>query len=451
VKKKNDQESEFLKESLKQRPLNRRKLLRRMLLTVLMAVIFGTVASVTIILLEPLISERLYPEEEPPQELIIIPEDIIEEEILPEDMIADEREMQEIQQAQEGENNSELDNDDHIREIAAEVIEEQVFGIEEYLSINEALLEIAREARKSLVTVTGLTSDINMLLTPFESRDQTTGIIVGSTAREVMVLANIITIRNADIIVISFANGRQYQAEIKRYDRETGLAILSIRRIEMDANTLQVMQVIELGNSSSMLVTGTPIIAIGRVVANSESTSYGYITSAGNPLNLVDSSYKMLTTDIYGSTNASGILINMQGQVIGIINNNYNTVDARNIVSAIGISELKKLIETMCNNIEKPYFGIIGMDVTMEAHEVLGVPLGTYVREVRLDTPAMEAGIQSGDIIVKVDEAEITGYFSFVSALFTYRSQQTALITVMRQGPDRYLEFKFEVVLESLE
>jgi serine protease Do len=446
-----DQDTEYLKESLKQRPLNRKKLLRRMLITVLMAVIFGTVASVTIILLEPLINERLYPEEEQPQEMIFFPEDIVEEEILPEDMIADEREMHEIQLAQEAENNPPPDeelNDDHIRKIANEIVMQNKYvGVEEYISINDALLGIAREARKSLVTVTGLTSDINWINMAFESRGQTSGVIVGSTAREFMILANISSIRNADTIIVTFINGVQVPVEIKRYDRVTGLGILSVQRSELGAGTIQAINVIELGNSSSVLVTGTPIIALGRINTNTESICYGYITSANGTLSLVDASYKLLTTDIYGSTNASGILINMSGQVLGIVDNSHNTIDARNIVSAIGISELKKLIETMCNDLEKPFMGITGVDVTLEAHEILGMPRGAYITVVQVDTPAMLARIQSGDIIVKVDDTEITNFHGFVAALFKYQPGDTVLMTLMRQGPDGYVEFETEVEL----
>ena len=58
-------QSGFMKETIKQRPINRRKLLRRTLITALMAVIFGLVACFTFLLLEPIISKHLYPEEEP--------------------------------------------------------------------------------------------------------------------------------------------------------------------------------------------------------------------------------------------------------------------------------------------------------------------------------------------------------------------------------------------------
>lgn len=445
----NNQDSEFLKERIKQRPLNRRKLIRRMLLTILMAVIFGTVASVTIILLEPIISERLYPEEEQP-ELIIFPEDFIEEEILPEDMIADEREMQEIQQALEAENNPQdvpIIDDDHIRQIASDLIENQKAGIDELISINNALLEISNEVRKSLVTVTGLTAEINLFNNPFENRVKTTGAIFFDEGRELLILANIVPILNSDTIILSFTDGKQYPAEIKRYDRETGLAILSVLKSVMDRTTLDTVKPIETGNSSAMSIIGTPVIAVGRIVGNADSTCYGYITSITDHPPVVDAKYRILFTDIYGSTNAAGIIVNLQGQVIGIVDTSNNTSDARNIVSAIGITELRRLIATMSNDRDKPYIGIYGVDVTSEAHEIQGVPRGAFIGEVSIDSPAMHAGLQSGDIITKMGGIDVLSFLSYVNILFDYRPEQVVTMTVMRQGPDGYRELEIEVVV----
>ena len=63
--------SDFMKETIKQRPLNRKKLVRRTIITAAMAVIFGLVACVTFLLLEPVISNKLYPEEEPKQVVFV--------------------------------------------------------------------------------------------------------------------------------------------------------------------------------------------------------------------------------------------------------------------------------------------------------------------------------------------------------------------------------------------
>ena len=448
-------DEQFLKEKIKQRPLNRRRLLRRMLITVLMAVLFGTVASVTILLMQPIISEYLYPVDDEP-EWINFPEDIIEEEILPEDMIADEREMQELQMAQEAENNpppapTEFVDYDLVRRIAEDVANKKEFGINEYIAINRALNEVGREAQKSLVTVTGVTADINWINNVFESRIQTIGTIVWDTGREFLILANINLIRNADSIMLTFANGLQYPADVRQYDRTTGFAILSISHNMLSPGTLSSAQVIELGNSSVLVAKGMPTMAVGRIINNVNSVCVGTVTSASTNIHRVDATYKLLTTDIYSSTNASGILINLRGQLIGIIDNSNNTSDARNVLSAIGINELKKLIEVMMNNEKKPYLGIYGIDVTAEAHEVLGVPRGAYVTEVLLDSPAMIGGLQSGDIIVRIGEADITTYVGLVNTLFDYKPEQTIRLTIKRQGVEDYREIVLEIIAGALE
>ena len=69
----NQDNTDFMKETIKQRPINRRKLVRRTLLTAAMAVVFGMVACFTFLLLEPVISNRLYPEEEP-QTVVLVEE-----------------------------------------------------------------------------------------------------------------------------------------------------------------------------------------------------------------------------------------------------------------------------------------------------------------------------------------------------------------------------------------
>ena len=154
-----------------------------------------------------------------------------------------------------------------------------------------------------------------------------------------------------------------------------------------------------------------------------------------------------MTTDIYGSSNASGILINLKGQIIGIIDMSYNSSDIKNLVSAIGITELKKVIETLSNDSDIAYFGVYGTDVTQEANEELGVPFGAYITEIDMDSPAMNAGIQSGDVIVQVQETEIKNYQNLVKALLLEEPEKTLPIKIMRQGPDGYIEMEVSVIL----
>ena len=230
-------------------------------------------------------------------------------------------------------------------------------------------------------------------------------------------------------------------------DHNTGYAVLAISKDTMKSGTLSMAKAVSLGTSGGSSLVGVSVIAIGRPMGTDGSMCYGMITSVSGNVELPDSSYKYMTTDIYGSSSASGILINLRGQVLGMIDMTYNAPDMKNIISAIGISDLKKVMESLSNDKDIAYFGVYGVDVTGEANEEMQVPYGAYITEIDMDSPAMTAGIQSGDVIVRIDETEITNYQDLVKTLFFYEPEDEVKITFMRQGPDGYTEMETDAVL----
>lgn len=430
-----NQESDFMKETIKQRPLNRRKLVRRTIITAAMAVIFGMVACFTFLLLEPVISNRLYPEEEP--ETVVFVEEIEENEILPEDMIADESEMQpEVTEPP-------VLEDEQIEQ----VLSEMELGTEDYLSLINEMNKTAKAVQKSIVTVVGVTSDVSWLDNEYENEGVVSGVVVADNGRELLVLANIKSIKDAETLKVGFSDNTEYEAVIKKKDNNTGFAVISIPKNVMKETTILIAAPVELGSSLGSTLVGTPIIALGRPVGTDGSICYGNVTSTGNTVEIPDSNYKYMTTDIYGSNNASGIIINLKGQVVGMIDAAYNPSDMKNMISAVGISELKKAMQSLSNDKDIAYLGVYGIDVTREANEEMEVPYGAYILETDMDSPAMIAGIQSGDIIVGIGERAITKYAELVEALLTYEPEVTVTVKLMRQGPDGYMEMEVEVTL----
>lgn len=431
---KNQDHSDFMKETIKQRPLNRRKLVRRTLLTAAMAVIFGMVACFTFLLLEPVISNKLYPEEEP--EIIEFVEESREDEILPEDMIVDDSQMQ-----PEPTQPPALED-----EQIAQVLSEMKLGVEDYLSLFAGIREVAREVRKSIVTVVGVTPDVGWLDNEYENEGAVSGIVVADNGIELLILADVSSIEDAQSLEVAFQDGEIYQATLMKKDNNTGLAVISIAKTKIKSTTLEMAVAANLGTSGSSLV-GIPVIALGRPMGTEGSLCYGNITSTGNVIRLPDSNYKLMTTDIYGSSSASGVLINLRGQVVGIIDMSKNSPDLSNLISAVGISDLKKLVESLSNDKDIAYFGVYGVDVTESANEELGVPLGAYITEIDMDSPAMNAGIQSGDVILKWNDMEIESYQDLVSTLLSEEPEKTVSITLMRQGPEGYTEMETTAVL----
>lgn len=434
----NQDNTDFMKERIKQRPLNRKKLIRRTLITAAMAVVFGMVACFTFLLLEPVISNRLYPEEEP--QTVVFVEETEENEMLPEDMIADDSQMQSEP------TEPPVLEDEQIAQVLSEMEFELELDVEDYISLLQGVEDVAKEARKSLVTVVGVTSDVGWLDNVYENEGAVSGVVVADNGKELLILANISSIKEAQSLKVAFADGEEYQAAIKRKDNNTGLAVIAIPKTSIRSTTLEMATAVTLGTSGNGLV-GSPVIALGRPVGTEGSLCFGNVTSTGNAIRLPDSNYKYMTTDIYGSSSASGVLINLKGQVVGIIDMSYNSSDIKNLVSAVGISELKKVVESLSNDSDIAYFGVYGVDVTEEANQELKVPFGAYITEIDMDSPAMDAGIQSGDVITAIMGTEVKSYQDLVRALLSEQPEKELSIELMRQGPEGYTEMKVDAVL----
>lgn len=424
---------DFMKEQIKERPLNKKKLLRRTALTAAMAVLFGFIACLTVLVLEPVFSNWLYPEE--PAENITFPPET--EEILPEDMALDDEEL-------EHENEEETETPQNV--IAPVEIDE----LDIYRGIYKRLQDLTGEVAKCLVTVTGVTSDTDWFDNPYESKGQTTGVIAANNSKEYFVLADMQAVKAVETISVTFCDGTSAQAEIKMSDPITGLSVLSIDKKEVGTETLDRIETAVFGSSNYASLTGSPVIALGSPTGVSGSVVYGTVTSSGNVLHTVDSRYKLITTDIYGSSRSTGVLVNLQGQIVGIVNQNYSDGEMENVIAALGISELKETIERLSNGKSQPYLGIYGTDVTDEIHQKLKVPYGAYVTEIEMDSPAMQAGIQSGDVIVSLSGRTVGNYEEYMEALSDCTPASTVNITLMRKHQEDYKAMSFQMTLGEL-
>ncbi|MCD7725365.1 MAG: S1C family serine protease [Clostridiales bacterium] len=419
-------QSDFLREKIKQKPVNKKKLLRRTLITVIMAVVFGLVACITFLVLEPVISNRLYPEEEAQE--VEFPEETVTEEMKPEDMLVQDEAVEEPVQA-------ELE-DEQIEELLSQV----QFELEDYQTLYTELAQLATTASRSVVTVTGVTSDVDWFNDIYENAESASGVIVANNGKSILILVSAGTLHGADSIVVTFCDQAQVEAEIVQRDQTTGLAVLSVSLLSIEEETMDVIDIAELGSSNSNNLLGTPVIALGSPLGTSGSVCYGVITSTGTVIDQPDSAYKLITTDIYGSRNATGVLVNLKGMVVGVIDSANADGDMENLLRAYGISELKKTIEKMSNNQERAYMGVHGADVPQAAVSESDMPAGAYIKEIEMDSPAMAAGIQSGDVVTQVDGVPITTYAELLNMLYNAAPEDVMTITLVRQGREMNVE-----------
>jgi serine protease Do len=428
----------FISEKIKQRPINRRKLLRRTIITFFLAIVFGIVACFTFLFLQPVFSDRLYPEAEP--EEISFPEENIQNELTPEEMFADDKEIAQIEAE-----TLEASQKDQIEAAIASY----TFDVTDYSQMMASIKAVASDVAKSMVKVTAVSNDTNWFSESFESSGSTSGVIIANNGTNYYIVVPTAPIAEAESIKVTFFDGAIAAAEVSLSDDITGLSVISVRRALLTEATREKVLTSTLGSSNAGSLTGMPVIAAGSPLGIQDSIAYGIVTSEKTALGLEDSYYKLLTTDIYGSTLGSGVLTNLNGQVIGIIDMSYNTEDLQNHICAIGITELKSLFEDLSNGRPRAYMGIHGTTIPTAIQQSENIPAGAYITQTELNSPAMMAGIQSGDIITNIAGSEIASYEQLVSRLAQCSPDDIITVTVLRQAPNDYVELELEITLTS--
>ena len=182
------------------------------------------------------------------------------------------------------------------------------------------------------------------------------------------------------------------------------------------------------------------MIAVGSPLGSNYSILTGNITATNNSVSTLDASFTIFTTDIVGSTNGSGVLLNLRGQVVGLIMQDYGSKGEENTLTALSISELKEIIELLSNDQNIGYLGLKVSTVTSDIEKEYELPRGVYIKYVEMDSPALAAGLQNGDVIVSLDDNKIVTVEQYQQYIRKLPAGTTLKIGIMRQGNEGYTE-----------
>lgn len=423
-KKELEQASEysFIKEKIKERPKNKKKIALQWGGFLAGAVIFGAIASLVMAIMTPWLEEMMYGKEEP--EVVTIPKD---------ELSSSETTITPTQTPVP------------TQEPVVNVVEKNL-ETKDYINLYSQIYHVADNVKNSLVTVVGVSNNVDWLNNPYENEGQASGIVVADNGQEILILTDKSVIENVEEINVSFADGATAPAVQKKYDGNTGLAILAVERKNVKSESLSNILPITLGNSK-LVQLGTPVLAVGSPLGSTESVLSGNITSLKTVSNTEDVSYPLIRTDMLGSASGNGVLLNFNGEVVGIFTRELSGSSENGTITAYAISELKGIIERLSNNLGITYLGVRCREVTEEDQKTYNMPKGVGITNVAMDSPAMACGIQSGDIIVEIEGKEITTQREFENAISAYEPEQIISITAMRMGAEGYVEVKFDATL----
>lgn len=317
------------------------------------------------------------------------------------------------------------------------------FSIDDYQKIQMQLYGIGSQSNKSMVTITSVESRKDWFDTSYEQEGKGSGTIIADRRGKLWILTEKKVIKKASSIYVTFFNDAVASAELVKYDGNTGLALLTVSKDALDADTLSEIQVMETGDTN-MVHKGSVVIALGNPTGTNDSIQTGIITSTGNKISTQDCNYSVYTTDIAANQNGSGIIINAEGKLIGVMIQSFGA-DSASTLTAVDILELKPVMDLLFSDADVPYFGVYVSTVTKQIADKYEIPKGVYVIEAAMDSPAMNAGLQSGDVILSVNKEKVSTVEEYNKVLLSLTPKETYSVVIKREGANGYKKLTCKV------
>ena len=250
----------------------------------------------------------------------------------------------------------------------------------------------------------------------------------------------------ADSISVIVNEEDRYDAEVIGYDTDYDLAVLKIDAADLTAA--------EFGNSDELSL-GQDVIAIGNPLGFDlmNTVTSGIVSGLNRQITINEKSMTLIQTDAaINSGNSGGPLINKYGQVIGInsskMSASYSEASIEGIGFAIPSNEASRIVEDIMKYgyvTGKPQLGISCQDITGNISRMYDLPVGVYITAVAEDSAAEKAGLQTGDIITKINDEDVASYEELTAKKNEHKAGETIELTFVRNG----VENKVTVTLDE--
>ncbi len=261
------------------------------------------------------------------------------------------------------------------------------------------------------------------------------------------VLTNYHVVEGATSLMVTLTDGTEYEATMIGGDETNDVALVKINGDGLPC--------VSIGNSDDLIV-GDQVVAIGNPLGElTNSLTVGYISAKDREVTTDGTEITMMQTDVaINSGNSGGPLFNMKGEVVGITTAKYSGASnsgatIEGIGFAIPINDVMDLAADLkeFGYVKGAYMGITISDMdeqTATLAEVYGLPVGPIIQSVDEGGAAFRAGIQKGDIVVKLDGSAVSTVTGLTRKLRDYEPGDTAVIQVYRGGETLDLTITFD-------
>ena len=320
---------------------------------------------------------------------------------------------------------------------------------------------IAKNAMPSIVSITNMSvQEVQSFFGGTQQQESTSvgsGIIIGQTDSELLILTNNHVVEGNEKLTVSFVDNESVEANVKGTDSTKDLAVVAVKISDVKDSTMDEIAVATMGDSSKLEV-GEQVVAIGNALGYGQSVTSCIVSATERTLDGYEGGTLIQTDAAINPGNSGGALLNSNGEVIGINTAKVATDSVEGMGYAIPISDASDTIQNLMNQetktkvseAEQGYLGIQGVDVSDESAKMYNMPTGVYISDVVKNGGAQQAGLTKGSVITGLEGTTISDMNSLKEQLQYYRVGDKVKVTVQVPGNNgEYTEKTVEVTLGS--
>ena len=315
-------------------------------------------------------------------------------------------------------------------------------------SSSSNVASVVNEVMPSVVSITSTIQSSNYYgFGTQESEGAGSGFIVAKTKDNLMIATNNHVVSDATSLTVGFADDTTAKATVVGTDSSADLAVISVKIKDIKDSTASKIKVATLGSSDDLKV-GEEVVAIGNALGYGQSVTTGVVSAKNREVSLTDGTMNLLQTDAaINPGNSGGVLINMDGQVVGINNAKLEDTSVEGMGYAIPITTAKTILTDLMNassvsTKDAAFLGVVGRDINESYSSALGIPSGIYVSQVVSGSPAEKAGISAGDVITKFGGNNVSTMSGLKEKLALKKANTKVKITFKRANQSGTYEEK---------
>lgn len=292
----------------------------------------------------------------------------------------------------------------------------------------------------------------------YEATSSGTGIIVGKSDTELLIVTNAHVVDNIDNLKCVFSDGTSASCSVKGSKSDQDIAVAAVSLSDISSDTASNIAIAELEDSSDIKV-GQQVVAIGNALGEGQSVTTGIISAKDRSITVNNVTFTglLMTDAAINSGNSGGALLNSEGKVIAINFAKTSSDGVEGMAYSIPVSNVKDIIDSLMtkqtrnkvSSDKAAYLGIAAVDSTSNYASYYGYPVGILIRTVADDSAADKAGLETYDIIVGFDDQTVTTMSGLTNMLQYYEAGEKVTIDYYHMEGSEYVLKSTEVTLGS--